>query len=1396
MCVFGETPGGQKACAHVHGAFPYFYVPYDDAFPTDPGECGAFLQRLARALDSAIDASSSSTSFAAAAAANDDATAGATTTPAPPARVALPHSRINVPPRRRRHVHDAAVVRARPLYGYHVSERLFVKLRMYDPSVVTRAANAMLSGMVLNRVFQPHESHVPYVLQVMVDLNLHGMGCLRARRTTFRSPERLPRWWDGGLHRRRAPRRFAFSSGGDGSGGIENDAAGRAPPVELEYEDVPPTPPSVDDAAAPPPPERPPVWTRATVPSSWKKVPPPRPRASGDASTVDISTPPDLSLSLSDSTHGWTDPPPRTSDVELECDVSIEDVLNVEDVVRRPLHAADDTVRLVQSLVPVWEEETRRAIAEGSTPPARAPPPPRRETIAPDGEAMKLTRRVEDAAAAEKALGIRGALTLEDILREERGDAWGVDANANAIDDGGGDGAARRRAASRLSQGSSQSRRSEDAPASAPAPTPRGRLFASCSPANDVAAPRSSQSQGGGIDAISQPSGALRERQRARLESSIGETARGGETPAGPETQERLERELIAMEDFAAAGGGGVSSPRDFGAVDLSLPFTPASAPIVEKLVSNTLGEEEDERGDPAASSEKKKKQTRDGDGDDDDDFEAMGKLRQSLAAIASAALSQGVVVDEDDDEDDADALQREYEDIVACTAPAPATESELEPSERDEPPPPLVVVVEKSPRSGSRGPCFVCGRDCAKSEPRKYSTALRPDGAEEGYAHTRCYDALKSSGGGGGGANATTPKRALLPSSDTPVQETPGIDSGVASVARSKRRRRTPETDPSTGGPRVCVLCDEEMYEKGVHSPSRGYAHKKCAVAAGWSIPPGQSGDRRRAASSSRLGVESETQPPPPLTTTTTGDDAAPPPGGTYRVRRRAPPPTTAELMSTLAVHGIPSRVPTRPFYGRRADVPPRPFVKSGRAHVILSDDPRDLPAFGDDAFERWRGVIVDEDDDADDDDALGRRRRLWALRPLRPPPSRAALSAWLASRTPRERRPPPGVVLSAATPTPTSGRRETGARPPPPPSPFQPPAGLSIRASSSAIPPGGGSMMSHRDAAGESAPGPDARLDAWLDSLADVDDDGGGRAEAGGASRTHGPAMVGLGATGSHGDEDEEDDDRGPKRAPPPPPPRAPPSPKYDEPASYLETLRFYECEAHADDDGGGGGGETGLEAPAAALPPSVAATATATARRRSARPRRGVSQFTPPSGDANEYTPASDDVDFRRSPRSDGAVDVNPEAAATLGVMCVEIVATARGDKLPDPAHDAVRVIACSFSEDAGATRDDVAFALRPPPPPGAGAGAGADADAAVARVDALARLDAIPNGVRVHHFHDERALLRGFIAHVLARDPDVLCGFEIQGASVGYLRDRAAKLGCVLSHTGPHTTALAW
>lgn len=46
------------------------------------------------------------------------------------------------------------------------------------------------SGAILGRKFQPHESHIPYLLQVKVDFNLYGMGFMRLEKVLFR--------WAGG----------------------------------------------------------------------------------------------------------------------------------------------------------------------------------------------------------------------------------------------------------------------------------------------------------------------------------------------------------------------------------------------------------------------------------------------------------------------------------------------------------------------------------------------------------------------------------------------------------------------------------------------------------------------------------------------------------------------------------------------------------------------------------------------------------------------------------------------------------------------------------------------------------------------------------------------------------------------------------------------------------------------------------------------------------------------------------------------------------------------------------------------------------------------------------------------------------------------------------------------
>ena len=36
--VFGATESGQKVCAHIHGAFPYLYIPYDGDLKQQEGK--------------------------------------------------------------------------------------------------------------------------------------------------------------------------------------------------------------------------------------------------------------------------------------------------------------------------------------------------------------------------------------------------------------------------------------------------------------------------------------------------------------------------------------------------------------------------------------------------------------------------------------------------------------------------------------------------------------------------------------------------------------------------------------------------------------------------------------------------------------------------------------------------------------------------------------------------------------------------------------------------------------------------------------------------------------------------------------------------------------------------------------------------------------------------------------------------------------------------------------------------------------------------------------------------------------------------------------------------------------------------------------------------------------
>ena len=66
------------------------------------------------------------------------------------------------------HVYKIVEVTGKPYYGYHKKEHRFCKIYLYNPHLLKRAADLLVSGAVMGQILQPHYSHVPYALQVNI----------------------------------------------------------------------------------------------------------------------------------------------------------------------------------------------------------------------------------------------------------------------------------------------------------------------------------------------------------------------------------------------------------------------------------------------------------------------------------------------------------------------------------------------------------------------------------------------------------------------------------------------------------------------------------------------------------------------------------------------------------------------------------------------------------------------------------------------------------------------------------------------------------------------------------------------------------------------------------------------------------------------------------------------------------------------------------------------------------------------------------------------------------------------------------------------------------------------------------------------------------------------------
>ncbi|XP_013591840.1 PREDICTED: DNA polymerase zeta catalytic subunit isoform X1 [Brassica oleracea var. oleracea] len=272
--VYGSTPSGQKTCLHIHRALPYLYIPCSDIPLDQHNGVDGIIPTISLELEKALKLKGTAAS-------------------------------------KRQHVHDCEIVRAKKFYGYHSTEEAFVKIYLYRPQDVSRAASLLLAGAVLGRSLQPYESHIPFILQFLVDYNLYGMGHVHISKMKFRSP--VPHQF----HARKFDLDDCVGQGIDEVASIKQADSSAAANVSF------------------------PVWSLSTIPGQWM---------------WNLSEESDTPLSQSQQSHQYR----RQSLCELEGDTTISDILNQQLKMYNSLSQAQSDTKMVQSLVAVWEEEYER----------------------------------------------------------------------------------------------------------------------------------------------------------------------------------------------------------------------------------------------------------------------------------------------------------------------------------------------------------------------------------------------------------------------------------------------------------------------------------------------------------------------------------------------------------------------------------------------------------------------------------------------------------------------------------------------------------------------------------------------------------------------------------------------------------------------------------------------------------------------------------------------------------------------------------------------------------------------------------------------------------------------------------------------------------------------------
>lgn len=159
--IYGFLPTGHQALCHIHGVFPYIFIPYDG----ENNDSIAIIHQKCAQLHNVLEIKSQLSMIK-----KKDVK-----------QVKQSISDL-------KYIANVSVVKGVPFYGFHVGYSLFYKISLLDAGFMNRLSDLIRNGKMFDKRVETFESQLPYLLQFSADFSLFGCTWVDFDQCYFRKP--------------------------------------------------------------------------------------------------------------------------------------------------------------------------------------------------------------------------------------------------------------------------------------------------------------------------------------------------------------------------------------------------------------------------------------------------------------------------------------------------------------------------------------------------------------------------------------------------------------------------------------------------------------------------------------------------------------------------------------------------------------------------------------------------------------------------------------------------------------------------------------------------------------------------------------------------------------------------------------------------------------------------------------------------------------------------------------------------------------------------------------------------------------------------------------------------------------------------------------------------------